>query len=185
MDKRPEAVYDELLVLRCQDGDRIALEELVERWQRRLWRHAWQLTGRPDVAWDIMQEVWIAIVRGVGTLNDPASFPNWAYRIVGNKCADWGRRQSREKRLDEEVRRADSEPVDDPIRREAKEGELDRIRRALRRLPGDRRAILSMFYLEGMSMGDIAQALEIPLGTVKSRLHYAREHLRSELEETS
>ena len=93
MEKSPDAIYDELLVLRCQDGEEAALGDLVNRWQSRLLRFALQITDRRDAAADVVQESWLAIVRGIHKLDDPASFPKWAYRIVRNKSVDWTRRQ--------------------------------------------------------------------------------------------
>ncbi|REJ96906.1 MAG: sigma-70 family RNA polymerase sigma factor [Planctomycetota bacterium] len=185
MEKSTEAIYDELLVLKCQDGDDAALEELVERWQSRLFRHAMQLTARRDVANDVVQEGWIAIVRGLSRLRDPASFPKWAYRIVGNKCADWTRRQQRQRRLTENVADA-TDPAglggDDPAAVLTADDELGRLRQAMRQMRSDQRAILSMCYLDGMSLREIAHALDIPTGTVKSRLYHAREQLKRVLE---
>ena len=77
-----DRLNDELLVLRCQEGDAEAFELLVGRWQRRLWRHAWRLTGDESTAWDAVQETWVGISRGISRLVDPAVFSAWAYRIV-------------------------------------------------------------------------------------------------------
>ena len=79
MDLR-ERITNELLVLRCQEGDVAAFEQLVERWQERLWRHAWRLTGDENAAWDALQEAWIGISRGLRRLAEPAAFPGWAYQ---------------------------------------------------------------------------------------------------------
>jgi len=84
---RSDRVLDELLVLRCQDGEANAFEELVGHWQRKLLRHALHLTGDADGANDVVQEAWFAIVRGIGRIDDPARFPAWAYRIVTHKAA--------------------------------------------------------------------------------------------------
>jgi len=81
--KSSERIIDEMLVLRCQDGDRRAFDELVGRWQERLWRHARVLTGDDDADWDALQETWLAVVNGLKRLNDPAAFPRWAYKIGG------------------------------------------------------------------------------------------------------
>ena len=182
MGTRPDAIYDELLVLRCQEGDPKALEELVERWQSRLWRHANHLTGRPEVAWDIVQEAWMAIVRGIRRLDDPARFRQWSYRIVSNKCTDWMRRQHRQRKLVEDVSHEVQEGATDSADQASGDDDVDRLRQALRRLPKDRQTILAMLYLDGMSIAEIASVLAIPEGTVKSRLHQARNHLRTILE---
>jgi RNA polymerase sigma factor (sigma-70 family) len=174
-----EQLYNELLVLRCQEGDSDAFEELVDRWQERLWRHAWRLTGDENAAWDALQEAWIGIGRSIRGLVDAEAFPAWAYRIVSNKCRDWIRKRRRRREADdayfEKVRRKHEEARD---ARERCAG----LREALTRLPGRDRAILSLRYEEGFDTAEIAEILSIPAGTVKSRLHYARKRLRAMME---
>ena len=93
--KQRDQIYDQVLVLRCREGDEEAFGQLMDRWQERLWRHAFRLSGHEDAAWDILQESWLGISRGIQRLQDPAAFPGWAYRIVSNKCRDWIRREQR------------------------------------------------------------------------------------------
>ena len=170
--------YVELLVLRAQDGDHRALCALVDHWQVRLSRHALRLTGDGEAAAEVMQEAWLAVVRSLRRLDDPACFRTWAYRIVTNKCADWVRRRARG--------RADTRPLDhDPAGEDRQPAELREeiaaLRQALAQLPPERRAILAMFYLDDLSIRDIAEAFSLPVGTVKSRLFHARNHLKQVL----
>jgi len=95
MQNSAEQVVDEILVLDAQNKRSAACEALVSRWQRRLWWHAYHLTGQPEAAWDITQESWMDIVRGLRRLHDPARFGAWAYRIVSNKAYDWRCRNGR------------------------------------------------------------------------------------------
>ncbi len=177
---RRELIKNELLVLRCQQGEAAAFEQLVERWQQPLWRHAWRLTSDENAAWDVLQEVWIGIARGLDRLEDPAAFAAWAYRIVGYKCRDWIRRETRRRRADEtygeQVQQRQREAADAQRPHES-------LREALQRLPGRDRAILSLRYQEGFDTAEIAEILDIAVGTVKSRLFYARKRLRKFLEE--
>jgi len=175
-----ERINDELLVIRAQEGAVEALTELVERWQDRLWRLAWRLTDDEQAAWDVLQEAWIVISRRIGRLGDPTAFPAWVYRITSNKSRDWVRRRQRMRRADEAYgqRRREAENGGDPS-----EPEYADLREALADLPGRDRAILSLRYEDGFSTAEIAQILGIPRGTVKSRLHYARQRLRRFLEE--
>ncbi len=71
---RREQIVDELLVMDAQNGRAKAMELLASRWQERLWRYAWRLTGDTEAAWDVTQEAWLGIVRGIMRLNDPARF---------------------------------------------------------------------------------------------------------------
>jgi RNA polymerase sigma-70 factor, ECF subfamily len=167
---------NELLVIRCQEGDIEAFEQLVEVWQERLWRHAWRLTGDEDAAWDALQEAWIGISRGLRRLAEPAAFPGWAYQIVSHKCRDWLRRQRRQRQIDElnstEVREL-CEPTQE---------QYESLNEALAQLSGPDRAILSLRYEDSFGMAEIAAILGTSEGTVKSRLFYARKRLKQYLE---
>jgi len=176
---RREQVYDHWLVTRCQNGDIEALNELMTRWQERLWRHAARLTGNTETAWDVLQESLFAISRKIVKLEDPGSFSSWAYRIATNQCHDHFRRQQRLRISMEayvEHQLAQAPPI--------LEGHyfLD-LEDALRRLPGTQQTLVSLRYEEGFSVAEIAGILGIQEGTVKSRLHTARQHLRALLEE--
>ncbi|MCP3960875.1 MAG: RNA polymerase sigma factor [bacterium] len=177
MTRNRQDVFNDLLVLRCQGGDTAALETLARAWHPSMLRHAFRLTGERDAAAEIAQDAWLAIVRGLGRLNDPAVFRGWAYRIVANKSRDWIRRRQARRRLTDRVEReprpAAADDTDD------REAAIRRLRAALETLPDDRRALLSMHYLEGMGVREIALALSIPPGTVKSRLFHARRQLKA------
>ena len=177
LDKACETVIDELLVMRCQAGDRKSFDLLVRRWQRRLWRYARSLTDNNAAAWDVVQETWITILRQIRKLNDPAWFAAWAYRIVRNKCADQYRQAYRRRILVQtlaERQRASDNP--------SREGPGPAVTQALRRLPPERRELLTLRYGEDLNIVEIAVVLGIPAGTVKSRLHHARKQLRQILE---
>jgi RNA polymerase sigma-70 factor, ECF subfamily len=176
-----DRLNDELLVLRCQEGDAEAFELLVGRWQRRLWRHAWRLTGDESEAWDVMQETWIGISQGIGRLADAAAFPAWAYQVVGNKCRDSIRRRQR--------RRETAANYSQSIKREeqaaAAQEQFASLKEALEHLPGQDRALLSLKYEEQFDTAEIADILSVPEGTVKSRLFYIRQRLRKYLEKNN
>jgi RNA polymerase sigma factor (sigma-70 family) len=172
-----EQIADEILVMDAQSGHREAFDILVSRWQKRLWWHALNLTGRTEAAWDITQESWLGIVRGLNRLNDPAKFGSWAYRIVSYKAYDWRRRAGRE-------RSPDDEPEDMPavtLKQGMSEMAGD-VHDILRRLPPRAQVVLNLYYLEGFSPAEIASILGTPEGTVKSRLHAARIEFRKHWE---
>ena len=182
MNRTQEDIEDELLVLQCQAGDGDALTTLIARWQPRLAGLAWRLTSQREAAQDIVQDSWLAIVRGLKRLDDPALFRTWAYRIVKNKCADWTRRRA--------VGRTASKELQDAAISEsgvgAGESESDRdvrlLRRAMAKLPEEQRAMLSLHYIDGMGIAEIARVLNVPAGTVKSRLYHVRDRLKLVLE---
>jgi RNA polymerase sigma-70 factor (ECF subfamily) len=168
-----ESVIDEILVLDCQSGSVGALETLVSRWQRRLWRHAYCLTGDAEAAWDVTQESWLGIIRGIDQLGDPARFPAWAFRIVTHKASDW-LRQRKKTRQAAEGELEDRPVGDGPQRRDTA---ID-LFGVLLRLPSEYRSVLSLYYIEGFGIAEVAGSLRIPEGTVKSRLHAARAAFR-------
>ena len=180
--RTPEDIHDEWVVLRCQEGDAAALGELVERWQPRLLRHALRLTGTADGAADVVQAAWLAIIRGLGKLNDAACFRRWAYRIVGFKAADWIRGRQRDRALAGTLAAEGGDPGKTDDEAQNKQDDIAVLRAAMKQLSPEQKTILSMFYLEEMSLAEIAHVLAVPLGTVKSRLHYGRLALKEILE---
>jgi len=164
-----EQLVDEILVMDCQSGSSKALDLLVSRWQKRLWRYACRLTGNSEAAWEVTQESWLGIIRGLRRLNDPAHFRPWAYRIVTNKARDWIRRSAKRVPLQPEEA-PENRPHDE---RRAHETSAD-LQAILRRLPERSRTVLTLYYLEEFALAEIAGILHIPRGTVKSRLHTAR-----------
>jgi len=161
----------------AQGGRRVAFDMLVSRWQKRLWWHALNLTGRTDAAWDITQESWLDIVRGLTRLKDPAKFGSWAYRIVSYKAYDWRRREQREILPQVETENTPTEVAEQGQYETA--GDVHDI---LRRLSAGAQVVLNLYYLEGYALAEIAGILGTPEGTVKSRLHAARIEFRKHWE---
>ncbi|MBI2422146.1 MAG: sigma-70 family RNA polymerase sigma factor [Candidatus Hydrogenedentes bacterium] len=172
--KTPETIRTESLVLRAQTGDAEGFAELVETWQAGLWSFARVLTGHDESAWDVTQEVWLAVVRELPQLQDPARFPAWIFRIARNKAADLIRRRSRQRAYIQD--RADAD------RMEARNDPIE-VRDVLESLPQEEASLLALHYLQGFGYEELAGILGIPLGTVKSRLHKARQTFRARLEQ--
>ncbi len=177
--KYRDQISDQILVLRCREGDENAFDQLVGQWQERLWHHAFRLTGQEDAAWDVTQESWMGIARGVNSLQDAAAFPGWAYKIVSNKCRDWIRREQRRRRGIQGYGEQFVEVSTDGTETFAS------LREALDKLSPPDQTIISLRYEEGFDTTEIAGILGIPEGTVRSRLHYTRKRLRTLLEEPS
>jgi RNA polymerase sigma-70 factor (ECF subfamily) len=183
-------VLDDWLVLAAQGGSAEAFEALAERWNRRIVAHAYRRLAHAEGAAEAAQEAWLAIARGLSSLDDPARFPSWACRIVDRKAVDWLRKRRRARVLGERIgqdpdlrSRAVCPPADDPTEPPDRLDAVDRLRGELRRLPAEQQALLALFYTEGRSVRQIADALGIPEGTVKSRLFHARQQLKSRLED--
>ena len=161
-------IEDELLVMDAQDGDAEAMEKLVSRWQKRLWRHAFRLTSDSQAAWDITQQSWLGIIKGLRKLDDAANFKAWAYRITTNKSADWLKNKNNAKQISvEKIKNCKLE-----------EKKNTGIKELLGKLDVRKKAVLSLYYFEQFSVSEISTALNVPKGTVKSRLYNARKELK-------
>ncbi|MBZ5581275.1 MAG: sigma-70 family RNA polymerase sigma factor [Acidobacteriia bacterium] len=172
-----EQIADQILVIDAQSGKREAFDMLVSRWQKRLWRHTLHLTGSPTAAWDISQETWLEIVRGLRRLNDPARFGAWAFRIASHKAYDWRCRRGHECPPP-----AEPEHAHTVVAGQAESETIRDVQDALRCLPAPARTVLNLYYVEGFSVAEIAGMLKTPEGTVKSRLHAARIEFRKHWE---
>lgn len=174
MEKPAEQVVDQILVMDAQIGRLKAFEVLVRRWQKRLWWQAYNMTGDSQAAWDITQESWLSIVRGIARLTDPAKFGPWAYRIVTHKASDWIRRKGKEPLLEPEEEPKDSVAFEPPG-----DTTVSDVHSILRLLPASCRIVLNLYYIEGFRLAEISQILGTAEGTVKSRLHTARAEFRT------
>jgi len=161
-------IENQLLVMDAQDGDAGAMEKLVRRWQKRLWLHARRLIGDTEAAWDVTQQTWLGIIRGLRKLHDPADFRAWAYRIATNKSIDWIKKGTASKQIS-------IEDIHEPPQTQEREADLKDL---LEKLDIRKRAVLSLYYFEQLTVPEISVALNIPAGTVKSRLHAARNDLK-------
>lgn len=179
MDRGPEQVLDEYLVLQAQSGSRAAFAQLVMRWSPRLLRYATRNLSNADAASDVVQETWASALRTINRLGDPARLAPWLYAIATRRCIDAVRQMSRRRRL-----RSQAE-VDVVIAGEtassSHDGNLD-LAAAIRRLPPDQRLTISLHYGEDLTVEEVAMALKVPSGTIKSRLFHARRTLKSYLE---
>ena len=133
------------------------------------------------MAFDVVQEAWLRIARGLPTLRDPAAFRRWAYTIVTRTAADALRLQKPERSAPPETMDGfASESRDDELRSEA----VAELRRALLLLDPEERALVSLHHLEGFGLHELAEMYAVPVGTIKSRLHRVRGRLRDLLERT-
>ncbi|HUG11502.1 MAG TPA: sigma-70 family RNA polymerase sigma factor [Opitutaceae bacterium] len=185
MNPEPKQVLTELLVLSAQGGSEAAFRDLHGLWTADLRRMALVRVERPEAAEEVLQDAWLAIARGIHRLDDPACFPRWAFRIVERRCTDWIRRTTVARRRELDAENAAHElapvPANDASAAEPRD-EVVALRSAVSRLPAEARNLLHLFYELGRSVGEIAEILGIPTGTVKSRLFSVRESLKQQLE---
>ena len=157
---------DEELIGRVGVGDQDALAELCRRYERPLYHFIARHTGGRDVE-DLYQETWLRAVRAAPRFDPSRRFSTWVFQIAVNLCRDWHRRPPPEP----------VEPDDDlASTSDAPEARID-ARRLLAALPEAQRTVLLLRYYHGLSEEEAAEVLGCPRGTVKSRLHAARERL--------
>ena len=183
---RPEE--DELdLVRRAKRGDREAFGVLVQRYQQRVVGVARALVHNLDDAVELGQEAFIRAFQNLPNFEGRSSFATWLYRITSNLAIDWRRRETRYpvahgEEAEIELARIPSAQGDSF--RAASRDELGRkVRDALKELTPEHREVILLREVEGLSYEEISEVLGCPKGTVMSRLHYARGHLRSLLKD--
>jgi RNA polymerase sigma-70 factor (ECF subfamily) len=173
----PNTRADELLAVRCQLGERIAFDELITRWHEPIWCYLRRLTNSDDAACDLAQDTWLKVLRGIASLREPASLRAWLFGIARRVAMDRLRRHY--------VRAEDADAViDDLAAQEADtdlETDLAALEAGVHSLPLRERETLALFYLRELTIEQIAALLDVPQGTVKSRLFRARRLLRQSL----
>ncbi|MGC8784992.1 MAG: RNA polymerase sigma factor [Armatimonadota bacterium] len=185
---------DAALVARCKGNDLTAFDEIVERYQHKIYGYVKRLVGNETDAEDITQEVFLKALSSLHRFREESSLQTWLFRIATNLCRDVHRRRQREKGWLPLWRHADGgecsgEEVlieipdyhNDPERLLLREELSELLKQAIDRLPIAMREVLVLHDMESLSYEEIAQALGIPLGTVKSRLFHARARLRDAL----
>lgn len=173
------ALADELLVVRCQLGERAAFDALAARWSVPLWRYARNLTGDDAAADDATQDIWVKVLRSIPTLRDTAKLRPWLFGIAHRVMMDRLRERYTRPPVTAELDDLPAIDDDDAIEHELA---LATMLGALADLPLVEKEVLTLFYLRELSLDGVAQALGIPSGTVKSRLHRARRMLRQQID---
>lgn len=169
---REKRLYTELLLIRARQHDKKAFEALVKLWQESLWLYACRMPNNPKTAWDVLQETWVTIIRRLDTLRDFRSFQKWAYRILTSKCIDIIRRKKRETEANKQYFNKSMAGGN----RGAEQ--IETVKDTIEELTHEQRAVLLLRFYEKMLVKQIAAVLEIPEGTVKSRLHRALKELK-------
>jgi RNA polymerase sigma-70 factor (ECF subfamily) len=177
-----ETILLELLVLRCKRGDAPAFAELVRTWERRLFFYVRRLVGSEEDAWDVLQQTWLKVVQGIKALDNPRHLPAWLYSIARRTAMSQWRDYYREQLHIAE--QADVTEVADEGDNDCGAFEnAEQVAAGLSRISLDHREVLTLYFLNDLSLNDIAAVLDIPQGTVKSRLSYAKRALRAVLEQ--
>jgi RNA polymerase sigma factor (sigma-70 family) len=169
-----DTLTDELLAVRCQLGEAEAFGALIERWNGPLWGYLRRICDEPEDAADVLQDVWLSVLRGLPRLREPARLRPWLFGIARRKAMDRLRRSY----ADPTSEAVDPDALPAPEDDDAPVESLDQMHRQLEGMPLQEREVLVLFYLRELSLAQLAELLEVPVGTVKSRLFRARGILR-------
>ena len=177
------ADIEQLPVPQARAGEPAAWDALFRRYQLPLYVYVFELTRHEQTSLDLVQETFIAAAKYLGSLRDDAKFGSWLFGIAHQKVIQLWRKRGGKEILFDEIPESPDESGNSPdeflIRRE-QEAEFMNL---LEQLPPPQRAVLLLHFVENFSLEEIARITETQLGTVKSRLHYAKKSLRKLLEQ--
>lgn len=182
---------DNALIQRCKQGDIRAFNELVERYEKRVFNFAYRMSGNYDDANDVSQEAFIRVFNSINTFRGDANFTTWLYRIVTNVYLDERKKQkshlhtSLEDYIELEENTVtrqieDGNPTPDRMVEAGERNDL--MNNAIQQLPEYQRIMVILYHTQNKSYDEIAQIMKLPIGTVKSRLNRARIALKEKLE---
>ncbi len=172
-----DQLIEQVLILRCQTGDKDAFVEIIGRYQAPLRYFISHLSASTEVTEDIFQETWLTVIRRICSLKRTEAFPTWLYRIARNNVYQQLRVKKKLLELDDNIAVA-NDTEDDVFSAE----DAANIHRCLKKLRAEHREVLMLRFLEQMSYHEIAQVINCGLGTVKSRIYYAKLALKKEME---
>jgi RNA polymerase sigma-70 factor (ECF subfamily) len=180
---------DEELVARSRGGDLDSFNQLVVRWERPIYALAYRVIGREEDARDVAQEAFLRAFRALGGFKGEAKFSSWLYRITLNLCRDWIRRERRTPvsqapegvdLIELAAEATPSETIEDLVSRK----ELGRaVAKALSTLPEEQRTAIILKEYHGLTFQEIADLLDCPLSTVKTRLYQGLSVVRRQLQQ--
>ncbi len=173
---------DSQLIARLQSGDIEALGELYDRYRLQVYRTALSVVRDPDLAEDITQETFLRLHRYSLRVDRTLPLSPWLYRVTVNLCYTWASRRKRwQTRLTSWFDRLLDTTLAGPEQTAEQQDELRALQVAIDNLPINQLVVIVLYYQQGLKLQAIADILERPVGTVKSRLHYGRENLRQSL----
>lgn len=165
------------LIARSLNGDSTAYGALIDRYKHSMYRHCFAIVHSEDVAEDIAQEAFITAYYKLHTYNPSYRLSTWLFKIATNKALTWLKKAKREVRADDEfiARVASHHPGPD------QEATYSELRRAVENLQPKHRAVISLYYWQGLSYQEIADILASPIGSVKVWMRRAKQQLKKEL----
>ena len=174
---------DRELILQLQGGCLNALGDLYDRYQHMVYRTALAVTGDPAAASDLLQDVFLRMHRFADRIDPERPLEPWLYRTTTNLTYTWIKRRKRFLRpLEDMAEWLSGGKKESPSHLAEKDEEWEDIRKAIARLPLVQRIVVVLYYINDLSLQEISEVLDVPVGTVKSRLYYGRQVLKRNLE---
>jgi RNA polymerase sigma-70 factor (ECF subfamily) len=173
---------DRTLVTQLQQGDLEALGGLYDRHRQLVFRTALAVTGDPEAAADLLQDVFLRLYRFAHRIDSKRPLEPWLYRMTANLSYTWVKRRYRWLGLLSEMTEWFAREKRTSVHQQVEANdEWRQVRQALNAISPEKRVVVVLYYINDLSVQEIANILEIPAGTVKSRLHYGREALKKHL----
>ena len=172
-----------LLVREAQQGQAEAFRTLVDAYERRLLYFIRRILGEEDRSLDVLQDVWLTVIKRLPSLQSAEAFRVWLYRIARDKAVDAVRGRQREREVLADIAESLPDESADQIEPGFTSENIELIHQALSLLPAAHREVLTLRFLEDMSLEEVSHVIGCPLGTVKSRLHHAQRLLRNKIKE--
>lgn len=182
------------LINRIIAGDTLGFNQLIRNWENRIYSFVFRFLGSRDEAMDITQKTFLNTYRHIGSLKDPARFSSWIYQIAGNLCRDEAGRMKRQQAISLDILHREHEKIKSPLSHtfiESYEKQPDVklgskqlseiVKNAVRELPEEQRIVVIMKEYQGLKFREIADILNEPVSTVKSRMYSALTSLREKL----
>jgi len=176
-----ENAQNGLILVQCRQGKREGLEALVRTWHQPLFYYVKRLVGKEEDAWDVIQDAWLRVFRGIISVRSAAALPKWLYKVARSAAMTHLRKARHWNALHEES--PDETVIDTAASHLTGDFSAQQIHLALEKLPLPEREVLTLHFLEGYQVAEIAEITDAPIGTVKSRMNRAKKNLRHVLEE--
>ncbi|MFQ3549168.1 MAG: sigma-70 family RNA polymerase sigma factor [Armatimonadota bacterium] len=189
--RQKEKEEERALIQRCKNGEIGAFDELITKYEKRVFNYAYRVAGNYDDANDVAQEALIRVYNSLHTFRGDANFTTWMYRIVTNVFLDDRKKQKAHRKvsLDEYIdldensvtrQFEDNSPTPEVVIEKKEKDQF--VQNAISTLPEYQKIIVTLYHIEDLSYEEIAEILQLPIGTVKSRLNRARLALKEKLE---
>ena len=177
--KPSKKIQDSWLIAQYREGHSTAMAVLVKRWHIIFCKQAFRYCKDAAIAKDLAQDAWVTILSKIEGLENPEKFGSWGLSIVTTKSIDWFRKNKRTDKGKDKLKMAEGSKNPEFDQQPDSNEAIEQLKKAIALLSDGHQKVLTLFYIESYDLMEISEILQISKGTVKSRLYYAREHLKT------